>query len=248
MNTPPPHFVRPAPPQHVDPCEGILLVDKPAGPTSHDIVAQVRRAFRIQKVGHGGTLDPQATGLLVLLLGRATKLSNRFLGSDKTYEGAMRFGISTDSQDAQGRVIAEAPADGVTEDRLRAGMKGLLGDSYQTPPMVSAIKIAGVPLYKLARKGETVERTPRVIHIYEFELLGFNPPDADFRVTCTKGAYVRTLCSDLGDSLGCGAHLIRLRRTVSGSLRIEDAATLDTVLSWDRETLARHVLPMHRFV
>ena len=171
---------------------GILLVDKPRGPTSHDVVARVRGRFKVKKVGHGGTLDPMATGLLVLLLGRATKLSDRVMGHDKAYEGTMRLGVETDTQDADGEIVAERDWRGVTREALEEAMRALEGDQLQTPPMASARKVGGVPLYKLARQGKTVEREARPIYVYRFELTGFEPPEARFRVACTKGTYVRT--------------------------------------------------------
>ena len=210
--------------------DGLLLVDKPSGPTSHDIVAQIRRRFRIAKVGHGGTLDPMATGLLVILLGKGTKISDRVMGHDKTYEATLRLGIETDSQDADGRIVAEKDASGITADQVAAQMKARLGDQMQLPPMVSAIKIQGVPLYKLARKGETVERPPKLVHVYRFELLDFSPPDVRFAVECTKGTYVRTLAHDVGQSLGVGAHLVQLRRTKIGQLDVARAHPLADLL------------------
>ena len=211
--------------------DGLLLVDKPSGPTSHDIVAQIRRRFRIAKVGHGGTLDPMATGLLVILLGKGTKISDRVMGHDKTYEATLRLGIETDSQDADGQVVAEKDAAAITAEQVAAQMKARLGDQMQMPPMVSAIKIKGVPLYKLARKGETVERPPKLIHVYRFELLDFAPPDVRFVVECTKGTYVRTLAHDVGQSLGVGAHLVQLRRTKIGQLDVANAFALDDLLA-----------------
>lgn len=225
--------------------DGLLLVDKPAGPTSHDIVAKVRRQFRIEKVGHGGTLDPAATGLLVLLIGKATKISERVMGHDKVYEGTLRLGITTDSQDADGQVVATAPEDAVkaiTAEALREQMQARLGDQMQTPPMVSAIKINGVPLYKLARKGETVERPPKLIHLYRFDLLDFTPPDARFVVECTKGTYVRTLAHEIGQSLGCGAHLSALRRLKVGPFDLSEAASLEEILA--RPSLDSLILPL----
>lgn len=213
------------------PNDGLLLVDKPSGPTSHDIVAKIRHHFRIQKVGHGGTLDPMATGLLVLLIGKGTKISERVMGHDKTYEGTFRLGIATDSQDADGQIIAEADASAITVEQVAAQMKSRLGDQMQMPPMVSAIKIKGVPLYKLARKGETVERPPKLVHLYRFELLDFTPPDVRFVVACTKGTYVRTLAHDIGQSLGVGAHLIQLRRTKIGRIDIAQASLLPELLA-----------------
>lgn len=227
-----------------DPFDGLLLLDKPSGPTSHDIVDEVRRHLRMKRVGHGGTLDPNATGLLIILLGRGTKLSNFVMGTDKTYEGVMRLGVSTDSQDADGEVTATADAAGVTREQLEAVMKEFVGDLLQTPPMVSAVKIKGVPLYKLARKGQTVEREPRLIHVYEFKLLDFNNPDATFRLSCTKGTYVRTICADAGAKLGCGAHLASLRRTKSGDFDVKDAMTLDEFLATRPDDLIPRVLPL----
>ena len=212
------------------PNDGLLLVDKPSGPTSHDIVAKIRRHFRIPKVGHGGTLDPMATGLLVILLGKGTKISERVMGHDKTYEGTLRLGIETDSQDADGQVVAAKDASAISAGQIAEQMKARLGDQMQLPPMVSAIKIKGVPLYKLARKGETVERPPKLIHVYRFDLLDFAPPDVRFVVECTKGTYVRTLAHDIGQALGVGAHLVQLRRTKIGRLDVANAATLDELL------------------
>ena len=222
--------------------DGLLLVDKPSGPTSHDIVAQIRRRFRIAKVGHGGTLDPMATGLLVILLGKGTKISDRVMGHDKTYEGTLRLGIETDSQDADGQVVAEKDAAAITAEQVAAQMKARLGDQMQMPPMVSAIKIKGVPLYKLARKGETVERPPKLIHVYRFELLDFAPPDVRFVVECTKGTYVRTLAHDVGQSLGVGAHLVQLRRTKIGQLDVANAFALDDLLA--APTLDGKIIPL----
>ena len=224
------------------PLDGLLLVDKPSGPTSHDVVAQIRRRFRIPKVGHGGTLDPMATGLLVILLGKGTKISDRVMGHDKTYEGTFRLGIETDSQDADGRMVAEKDAGAVTAAQVEVQIKLRLGDQMQLPPMVSAIKIKGVPLYKLARKGETVERQPRFIHVYRFELLDFAPPDVRFRVECTKGTYVRTLAHDVGQALGVGAHLAALRRTKIGQIDVARAHPLAELL--EAPALDGKVIPL----
>ncbi len=237
----------PAAVREIDPLSGVLLVDKPMGPTSHDIVHRIRKNFQIKKVGHGGTLDPMATGLLIILLGKGTKLSDRFMGSDKIYEGTLRLGVTTDSQDAQGEVISESDPSYITEDMVRDEMNKLLGDSFQLPPMVSAIKIKGVPLYKHARKGKEVERKQRFIHLYKFQLLHFENPDAEFVVKCSKGTYVRTLCHDIGQNLGCGAHLARLRRTRSGKLDIENALTMDKIMKMSREELASHIVPIKNF-
>ena len=232
----PPSF--PAPGQN----DGLLLVDKPSGPTSHDIVAKLRHRFRIPKVGHGGTLDPMATGLLIILLGKGTKISERVMGHDKTYEGVLRLGIETDSQDADGQIVAEKDPAGIAAEQVEEQFKLRLGDQMQLPPMVSAIKIQGVPLYKLARKGETVERPPKLIHVYRFDLLDFTPPDVRFSVECTKGTYVRTLAHDIGQALGVGAHLARLRRTRIGRFDIAQATPLDDLLALP--SLEDKILPL----
>ena len=244
---PPSRFGRPAPPGNSDAHDGVLIVDKPAGPTSHDVVDAVRRVLGIRRVGHGGTLDPLATGLLIVLAGRATKLSDRFLGADKTYEGTLRLGEATDTQDAEGELVRTADAAGVTRAHVEAGMAALTGDLLQTPPMASAVKVDGVALYKLARRGETIERKPRLIHVYAFTLTAFRPPEADFVVKCTKGTYVRTLAHDLGERLGCGAHLRALRRTACGELSVLQALPLDQLVRMDRTELCQRLLPIHRF-
>lgn len=235
-------------PPATDLFDGVLLVDKPAGPTSHDIVAGIRRMFRIEKVGHGGTLDPNATGLLVILLGRGTRLSAQIMGGDKVYEGVMRFGRTTNSQDIDGETLEEKPCDSVTAEQIQAQMDARLGDSFQTPPMVSAVKIQGVPLYKLARKGEEVAREPRFIHLYRFRLQRWEMPLATFDVACTKGTYVRTLCHDIGQTLGCGACLDALRRTASGTLKVEDAMPFDDVMKLSRDALAARIIPYQKIL
>ncbi|MEM7395576.1 MAG: tRNA pseudouridine(55) synthase TruB, partial [Verrucomicrobiota bacterium] len=226
----------------------LMLVDKPEGLTSHDVVDRIRKHFSFRKVGHGGTLDPMATGLLVLLIGRGTKLSDQVMGADKGYEGVMHFGISTDSHDRDGEVTEERDAGGLTRDQLEAEMDNWRGDVMQTPPMVSAIKKNGVPLYKLARKGKSIEREPRLIHIFDLKLLDVNLPEAAFRMKCTKGTYVRTLAADIGEALGCGAHLSALRRTASGKLSVDDAVPLDTILDWDRDQFGERLIPATRFL
>ena len=228
-----------------DPFDGILLVDKPAGPTSHDVVHHIRRHFKLKKVGHGGTLDPAATGLLVILLGRGTQVSNRFMSSDKTYEGTLRLGITTDSQDADGNILREVDPSGITREQLEAAMAPFKGDMFQTPPMVSAVRINGVQLYKLARQGEEVERKPRFIHLFEFRLLNFTPPYASFVLRCSKGTYVRTICHDIGEALGVGAHLSQLRRTESAGYDVRQATPFEALLSMNQVDLLDVVLPLH---
>jgi tRNA pseudouridine55 synthase len=223
--------------------DGVLLVDKPVGPTSHDIVHQIRKTFRIDKVGHGGTLDPNATGLLLILLGRGTKLSDQLMGSDKAYTGVMRLGRTTSSQDCDGETLAEQPWEHVTREQVEARMAELTGDIFQTPPMVSAIKVDGVPLYKLARKGQEIERKPRFVHIYRFALTAWAPPLITFDVLSTKGTYVRTLAHDIGQALGCGACLDALRRTQSGVFNVAEALPFEEILRLTPDQLAARVLP-----
>lgn len=230
---------RPGPP---DP-DGLLLIDKPPGLTSHDVVDGLRRMFRFRKVGHGGTLDPMATGLLVLLIGRGTRLFDRVMSADKTYEGVFRLGIETDTEDRDGTVTARRDPGRIPVERVEACLAARRGDQMQTPPMVSAIKRDGVPLYKLARAGQTVERKPRLIHIYEFSLLSYEPPDVGFRLACTRGTYVRTLCADIGRELGCGACLESLRRTVSGEFRVRDAIPVERLRALTRPELEALLIP-----
>lgn len=225
-----------------DPFDGILLVDKPADWTSHDVVAKVRNHFKLSKVGHGGTLDPQATGLLVLLIGKGTKLSNQIMGGDKVYEGTLKLGTTTNTQDTDGEVLEEKDASHITREQLDVVLSNYLGDIEQIPPMVSAIKKDGVPLYKMARKGEEIEREPRKIHIYSLDILSFKNPEVCFRVKSTKGTYVRTLAHDIGKDLGVGGCLSALRRTASGPLTIEQAHSLDDILTCERANLSEKMI------
>ncbi len=223
--------------------DGALLIDKPSGVTSHDVVAAIRRKFGIKKVGHCGTLDPNATGLLIIVLGRATKLSERLMSDDKVYEGTIKFGESTDSYDADGEITASLPVMPMTLEQLNEEAATFIGDQMQVPPMVSAIKKGGVPLYKLARKGVEVEREPRLIHIYNFRFTSYVEPLGTFKLACTKGTYVRSVAHDLGQKLGCGAHLATLRRSVSGKFDVTDAKTLDAILNLSTAELEKLVLP-----
>jgi tRNA pseudouridine55 synthase len=223
--------------------DGAILVDKPAGPTSHDVVDAIRRKFGIKKVGHCGTLDPNATGLLIIVLGRGTKLSERLMGDDKVYEGTIKFGEETDSYDSDGEITASLPVPLLTLDQLNEEAAKFIGDQMQIPPMVSAIKKNGVPLYKLARKGIEVERESRLIHIYNFRFTDYTEPLAQFRVACTKGTYIRSIAHELGQKLGCGAHLTTLRRGASGKFDVADALPLDTILKLTTAELEKRVMP-----
>ncbi len=224
--------------------EGILLVDKPKGITSHDVVDSIRRKLKTKRVGHAGTLDPMATGLLIILVGKATKASQFLMSMDKEYEGTIRLGQITDSQDADGSILEENPVGDFTREQIVGYMDSFIGDQYQTPPMFSAKKINGVPLYKLARKGEQVEREPRFIRVSSFDLLRWEKPDIDFRVFCTKGTYVRTLAHDLGKRIGCGGHLIALRRTMIDKLHIKQATGLEAIMEMPLPSVHNLFLPV----
>lgn len=225
--------------------EGVLLVDKPQGLTSHDVVARARRIFKMKKIGHAGTLDPMATGLLILLIGRATRLSQYLMSLDKVYEGSVTLGETTNSHDAEGEIVSTRPVPDLTEDEVKAALKEFVGDQYQIPPMFSAIKKEGVPLYKLARKGQTIEREPRFIRVSSYELLRFESPVLDVRVRCSKGTYIRTLANDLGEKIGCGAHLSALRRTASDRFTVDDAHPLIELEEMTPEELAEALIPIH---
>ena len=225
--------------------EGVLLVDKPIDHTSHDVVARLRGKLKTKRIGHAGTLDPAATGLLVMLVGKATKISQYLMSVEKEYTGTVKLGEVTNTQDAEGEVMETRPVPAFTEAQIKAVLDGMKGDQYQMPPMFSAIKIDGVPLYKRARAGEDIEREPRFIRIMEFDLLRWESPELDFRVKCSKGTYVRTIAHDIGQKLECGGHLKNLRRTSSGELHVDQALTLDALLNLPLPELAERLLPIH---
>jgi tRNA pseudouridine55 synthase len=234
--------------QEFSPLDGALLIDKPSGPTSHDVVDAIRRQFGIKKAGHCGTLDPNATGLLIIVLGRGTKLSEKMMSDDKVYEGTVKFGETTDSYDADGELTGSLPVPLMTLDQLNAAAAEFVGDQMQTPPMVSAVKIKGVPLYKLARKGIEVPREARLIHIYQFRFASYSEPLGQFKIACTKGTYVRSLAHELGQKLGCGGHLATLRRTAAGKFDVANAVTLDAVLKLTTAELEKRVIPFLKLV
>ncbi len=204
----------------------ILLVDKPGGVTSHDVVDFVRKKFSIKKAGHAGTLDPMATGLLVLLLGGATKLSGRFLSDDKEYVAEIKLGTRTDTADAMGAVISESPVT-AGPDEVRGAVLKFCGEIEQMPPMFSAKKHKGKKLYEYARKGIEIERQPRKVNIMGLDITSMDLPVVGIKVKCSKGTYIRQLASDIGDALGCGGHLISLRRTGSGGFSVDKAVTME---------------------
>lgn len=211
--------------------DGVIVIDKPRGMTSAQVVARVKRELGANRAGHTGTLDPLATGVLPVCLGSATRLAEYLLADDKGYEGALRLGVETDTLDSEGQVTrrCEAEAAAVTRPALMEAMAGFVGESDQVPPMYSALKRGGRPLYELARAGKTVEREPRRVRIERFDLLELDPPRARFAVDCSKGTYIRSLVADLGKRLGCGAHLEDLRRTRSGDFTLEKAVQLSDI-------------------
>ena len=223
--------------------DGAILIDKPAGPTSHDVVDAIRRQFNIKKVGHCGTLDPNATGLLIIVLGRGTKLSERLMSDDKLYQGTIKFGEATASYDADGELVSSLPVPPLTLDQLNESASEFVGDQMQTPPMVSAVKKDGVPLYKLARKGVEVARDPRLVHIYRFRFSAYQEPIGEFQVACTKGTYVRSVAHDLGQKVGCGAHLATLRRVKSGKFDVANATEFEELMKLPGRGLEQLVIP-----
>lgn len=206
---------------------GFLVIDKPQGVTSFDVVRTIRRALKVRRVGHCGTLDPMATGVLPIAIGEATRLVEFVMDGKKVYRGTLKLGETTDTQDAEGTILARGSIDGIDRPRIEGVIATLLGSIQQLPPMYSALKRDGVPLYELARKGIEVERALRSIEIYRFELCSVDLPFVTFEVTCSKGTYVRTLAHDLGIRLGCGAHLIALRRLQSGAFTEAEAIPLE---------------------
>ncbi|MBF0387449.1 MAG: tRNA pseudouridine(55) synthase TruB [Candidatus Omnitrophica bacterium] len=209
--------------------EGIIVVDKPSGMTSHDVVARVRRKLNMKRVGHAGTLDPLATGVLIILVGNATKLFDKFVGFDKSYLATLQLGLKTRSADIQGETLEERPFADITQNNVEAAFTRFVGNIEQIPPMVSAVKHKGERLYKLARKGETVEREPRKIRIDTLKLLEFSAPFVKFVLDCSKGTYVRQVAEDVGEVLGCGACITEIRRTKVGPFDIAGAVKLEAL-------------------
>ena len=207
--------------------DGVLVVNKAKGMTSHDVVDLMRRRFRLKKVGHAGTLDPIATGVLVMLIGSHTKLSGQFMSEEKEYEGSLVLGASSDTGDAWGKITASGKAVNFTEEEIKSVFDKFLGEIEQTPPIYSAIKLNGQKLYELARKGVSVKPAPRKITIKNIDVLKIVLPEVSFKLTCSKGTYVRALCADIGEALGCGAYMARLNRTRSGRFTVDEALTIE---------------------
>ena len=209
--------------------EVVLPVDKPQGWTSFDIVKKMRGMLRVKKIGHAGTLDPMATGLLICLVGKATKRMESFMLLEKTYTGVVRLGETTPSYDAETEVSQRIPATGVTDSDIAGAAQSFVGTIEQVPPMYSAIKVGGERLYKKARRGETIARKARFVSIYRFDVTGRDGADVAFKVRCSKGTYIRTLAHDIGQKLGVGGHLVALRRTAIGPISVEDAWSVDAL-------------------
>jgi tRNA pseudouridine55 synthase len=205
---------------------GVLVVDKPVGLTSHDVVQVVRKGTNIRRAGHTGTLDPRASGVLVILIGPAVRLSEYVSASDKRYQAILHLGATTDTYDAEGKVTSSRPVDNITEEQFEEELQKFVGKIEQVPPPYSAVKVKGRKAYEMARNGEEVDLAPRTITVYSLELLEWAPPEAVIDVYCSSGTYVRSLAYDLGEALGCGAHLVGLRRTKSGRFTLRDAVPL----------------------
>ncbi len=229
--------------EHTGP-SGVLLVDKAPDMTSHDVVAIARRALNTKKIGHCGTLDPMATGLLMLVIGKATKIQDLLMSEDKVYEGTLTLGARTSTQDREGEVLETREVKDYPKGEIEAAFDELTGEFEQLPPMVSAIKMDGVPLYKLARKGQVVERKLRPVRVTSYNISRIALPEIDFRVECSKGFYVRTYANDIGEKLGCGAHLSALRRTNSGKFTLDRSVTIAQLKEADPEILLKAMISL----
>ncbi len=222
--------------------DGILVINKPQGMTSHDVVGLIRRRFHFKKVGHAGTLDPMATGVLVILVGSYTKLSGQFMSEDKEYEGSLKLGASSDTLDAWGKITPSGKGVSFTDEDIIAAFNKFLGETEQIPPMYSAVKVNGQKLYELARKGLTALPAPRKIFIKSIEVTKISLPEVSFRLTCSKGTYVRRICADVGESLGCGAYMSALVRARSGRFAIDGAIGVEELRVMGKAELEKHVI------
>ena len=222
--------------------DGVLPIDKPYGCSSYDVIRRLKRTFGFRKIGHAGTLDPLATGLLLIVLGKATKVSQTLMCGTKTYEGVIQLGVETTTYDREGEVTQTRPTEGITEESIRTVLQSFIGDQYQQPPIFSAKKINGIPLYKLARKGQEPKTTPNFITIFQCDLLNYDAPNLRLRVRCSKGTYIRSLAHDIGEKLNCCGHLVQLRRTHSGNFSVEQAVPLDTLLE-EPMLLKKYLVP-----
>jgi len=230
-------------PKPNDTMSGVLVVDKPVGMTSHEVVQIIRRGTNIRRAGHTGTLDPRASGVLVILIGPAVRLSEYVSASDKRYQAVIRLGASTDTYDSDGQVTRTNPID-ITEAQFETELKKFIGEIEQTPPPYSAIKMQGRPAYEMAREGEEVEMQPRIINVYSLDVIEWAPPEVTVDVHCSSGTYVRSLAYELGEKLGCGAMLTGLRRTKSGRFTLKDAVPLRKLIeSFDNNSWYNFVIP-----
>ncbi|MDR2396723.1 MAG: tRNA pseudouridine(55) synthase TruB [Puniceicoccales bacterium] len=231
----------------LNPLDGILLIDKPCHWTSCDVTRYLRKQFHIAKIGHAGTLDPLATGLLIILLGQTTRLFQSLMCLHKTYEGTIQLGIETNTYDLEGEITRRSSTEGIQLSHVVKAMDSFLGDQYQIPPMFSAKKLNGTPLYKLARKGKEVARNPHSITVFQFHCVSYTETTICFQLQCSKGTYVRSLAFDLGRKIGCGAHLTGLRRVQNGPFLIDQAIALKTLENKSFEDLQTYVLPYENF-
>ena len=223
---------------------GALVVDKPVGMTSHDVVQAIRNGTGLRRAGHTGTLDPRASGVLVILVGPAVRLSEYVSASDKRYQAIIRLGGSTDTFDAEGKVTLSKDPLNITEEQFETALKTFIGEIEQTPPPYSAVKVQGRKAYEMARQGEEVDLAPRMINVYSLDILEWAPPEAVVDVYCSSGTYVRSLANDLGKSLGTGAYLVGLRRTKSGRFTLRDAAPLRKLReAFDTSTWHQYLIP-----
>lgn len=229
--------------------DGALVIDKPDGPTSAKVVANVKKITGAKKVGHTGTLDPFATGVLVCCLNQSTRLAKFLLAEEKAYEAVLHLGVETDTQDATGRVIAEKRVPFFDAEQIRVVFSRFVGSILQQPPAFSALKFQGRPLYTFARKGQPVHKPPRQVRIYRLKILAISLPEIRFEVACSAGTYIRALCADIGKQLGCGAHLKRLRRIASGGFSVSNALSLESLEELCRtDALNSHLIPMGQLV
>ena len=228
--------------------DGVLVVRKEKGFTSHDVVAKLRGILHMKKIGHTGTLDPEAEGVLPVVLGKATRLVDMLTEKEKTYETVLRLGIETDTQDMTGQVLKELPVQ-ISEEKLKETVESFLGEQQQIPPMYSALKVNGKKLYELAREGKTVERKARPVTFYKIQIMEMDFPLIKLEVTCSKGTYIRTLCHDIGQKLGCGGCMEELLRTRSGQFTLEDSLTLDEIQKLMQQgKLEEHLSGLRKFL
>lgn len=227
--------------------DGVLLIDKPRGPSSHDVVDKVRQVFKIKKVGHTGTLDPMATGLLLICIGRATKLASFLQDLNKIYEGKMVFGVTTSTLDSEGEIVEEKDASSLSREKIEEIFTRFQGKIVQTPPMFSAVHQGGKRLYELARSGQEVKRAPRIVNVYQLQALRFNfnsHPQVEFRAHCSKGTYIRSLCADIGKASGFGAYQFSLRRTRIGPFDLKQSSKLEDLVGKSEEEREKILLSL----